>query len=610
MTLRRLRSFRDRFAPTALACAMTLGLAASADGQQFVHETSARFPTPFNEYSNQVAIEDIDGDGDLDLAFANGSGFFSAQQQQTLRIYINDGTGVFTDQSAARTGGHFSYARDVEFGDVDNDGDFDMVVANDFNSLANLFINDGNGFFTNESSTRLPQISLSSSHASFGDVDNDGDLDLWLTKGGSTRFGSGQPQLWLNDGSGFYTNATTTLLPQQTINSPMDSIFGDIDGDFDLDMMQGHRDTRSRLFRNDGTGAFTNITTTNLPTDSNTYSWDFGDLDGDGDLDLLGANSLNGSSREALWVNDGTGDFSNLTSSLISSASNPSVDDNDSKFFDVDNDGDLDFIIASLGSTERICLYNGTIFSWSTSLITSVGDSSLDVEVGDLDGNGTLDVVTAQGESGLFTNRVYMNNGPADTIPPIFPHFEQLDDTEDETGPYVARVIIRDGMTSDHNFFMQSRALIITVDGGTPFEVPLVWSGGDVYRAEIPGQPGGATVEYQATATDFAGNTGTSETLSFVVIDLEEFDRGDCNTDGAFDIADAISLLGVLFTSGGSFDCDDACDANDDGELDIADAVAALSSLFSGAGPLAAPHMSCGVDPTDDALDCPVSSCP
>ncbi|MAJ27940.1 hypothetical protein CBD41_00875 [bacterium TMED181] len=82
------------------------------------------------------------------------------------------------------------------------------------------------------------------------------------------------------------------------------------------------------------------------------------------------------------------------------------------------------------------------------------------------------------------------------------------------------------------------------------------------------------------------------------------FQRGDCNSDGAFNIADAVFLLGNLFSGGPSGSCLDSCDSNDDGGINIADAIASLGSLFSGSGPLPDPFGVCGNDPTDDTLDC------
>src|SRR5262249_2140074 len=155
------------------------------------------------------------------------------------------------------------------------------------------------------------------------------------------------------------------------------------------------------------------------------YSYDFGDMDGDGDLDLLGINA-GSSSTELLLKNGGTGTYTNASTQLLS---NPFTDDNDSKFFDYDNDGDLDIVIPSLGSSERIYNNNGSgTFSNVAGAITAISDSSLDVKVGDLNNDGRLDIVTAQGESGSpFINRIYMNvTGPVDTVAPKIIRTEQV----------------------------------------------------------------------------------------------------------------------------------------------------------------------------------------
>ncbi|MFN0057200.1 MAG: FG-GAP-like repeat-containing protein [Planctomycetota bacterium] len=586
---------------------------APVSAQQFVDQTMSRFPQPDPlEYSSQAAIADIDNDGDLDIAFANGRGFSTALTMQRVRVLINDGAGFFDDETDARTGGFVGYGRDVEFGDVDGDDDLDMVVANDFNTRPKLLTNDGLGFFTDVSLMQMPAINLGSSNVALGDVDNDGDLDLWFTNGGASRFGSGQAQLYLNNGAGTFTNATATSLPALLVNSPMDANFGDIDGDFDLDMVEAHRDVQSKLYRNGGTGVFTDFTAGNLPPDLSTYSYDLGDIDDDGDIDLLGVNSAVSGAQDSLCVNNGSGTFTNMTSTLLTGSANPAVDDNDSKFFDIDYDGDLDLIVASLGSTERVCRNNGSgLYTLVAGAITAVADSSLDVEVGDLDGNGTLDVVTAQGESGSFINRVFMNTGVADILAPTFPAIEQLADTADTVGPYVVRVIMRDDMTSDHGFFLQTAELRYTVDVGPEQSTELRWMGGDVYRAAIPGQAAGSLVTYYPASTDFAGNSGTGTSRMFQVLGGgPEFDRGDCNLDSGFNIADAIFLLNVLFGGGTPPGCADACDTNDDGLLDVADPVALLGTLFSAAGPLPSPYTVCGEDPTPDVIDCLAPICP
>jgi len=88
------------------------------------------------------------------------------------------------------------------------------------------------------------------------------------------------------------------------------------------------------------------------------------------------------------------------------------------------------------------------------------------------------------------------------------------------------------------------------------------------------------------------------------------FRRGDANGDGLLDIADAIATLGFLL-SGGAMNCADAGDSNDDGLVNIADGITVLGTLFSGGGAPPAPGPNtCGIDPTDDALDCEIyNSC-
>ncbi|MFM1832417.1 MAG: hypothetical protein RLZZ461_733, partial [Planctomycetota bacterium] len=126
--------------------ALTLAVTSTVSAQQFRDETSSRFPSQ-SLYTNQLSFCDVDGDGDLDIAFADGQGYSSQGAALRARLYINDGTGRFTDESNARipvTG----WFRGVEFGDVDRDGDWDMLLANDFNKQPVLLINDGSGVFT------------------------------------------------------------------------------------------------------------------------------------------------------------------------------------------------------------------------------------------------------------------------------------------------------------------------------------------------------------------------------------------------------------------------------------------------------------------------------
>ena len=88
------------------------------------------------------------------------------------------------------------------------------------------------------------------------------------------------------------------------------------------------------------------------------------------------------------------------------------------------------------------------------------------------------------------------------------------------------------------------------------------------------------------------------------------FIRGDVNGDGGLDISDAVTTLDYLIT-GGSIGCEKAADSNDDGSLNVADGIALLGYLFSGTGDLPMPFSTCGIDPTEDTLECEtITVCP
>lgn len=549
------------------AFGFALAIASTVSAQQFQEQSSTRFPQPApSEYTNQATVGDLDGDGDLDIVWANGGNFSSPGTTQFARIFINDGTGVFTDESVVR-GAVRGLARGVELGDIDGDDDLDMIIAQDFNRRPTLLVNDGNGFFSNETFLRLPPINLSSPRAQFGDIDNDGDLDLYICHGGPlNRFGSGQNRIYINDGDGFFADETNLRHPPGTLPEPMDASFGDIDGDFDLDIRTASTASNaSRLYRNNGAGVY--LALLGVPSDNNAYSYDFGDIDGDGDLDLFGANaSASGNNSDLLLQNDGSGGYSNVSGNI---SPNPSVDDNDSKFFDYDNDGDLDLIVARLGgSAERIYNNNGAgVFTEVAGLISSISDSSLDIMVADLTGDGRLDIITAQGESGSFINRFYVNvTGPVDTRAPRIIDTEQLADTSNDSSPYVVRAAILDDVTSDRNFFDGGITLNYSIDAGPMMQVPMRYSGGQIYRGVIPATPcEGGVITYFVAARDFAGNLGVGDSRMFTV--TASVTPGDINSDTLIDETDAAILANVLI--GLDTDPSHICraDVNDDGDL-------------------------------------------
>jgi hypothetical protein len=383
---------------------------------------------------------------------------------------------------------------------------------------------------------------MSSARAQFGDVDNDGDLDLVFCNNGTTRFGSGQPRMYLNDGTGTFADATANL-PVGNVSEQMDILFLDVDNDLDLDLFLGTRASapnQSRLWKNNGQGRY--ALQPGIPNDGAAYSYDAGDIDGDGDLDLIGINA-GPSNGELLLKNNGDGTaWTNVSSSITP---NPTTDDNDSRFLDLDMDGDLDLVVGSLGTRDRIYLNNGTgAFTESTTLMAAVSDATLDVKVADFDNDGRFDIVTAQGESGAFQNRIYMNlTGPTDNRGPRVQVLEQVTPGL-ELVPHVVRANILDDMTSDRGFHDRGVRLCWRTNNGTEQSVPMAWNGNNQWRGVLPFQGASAQVAYWVTARDWSNNLGISQTRLFTEPGPPPV-TGDLNGDGVVNGDDLGILLGA-----------------------------------------------------------------
>ena len=554
----------------SLAIAALGMIAASAQAQQFVDQTSTRFPVQA-EYTNQCTLVDIDADGDKDIVFANGQSYSTLGVLLKPRIYVNNGTGVFADETDIRAAGITGCFRGVEAGDVDRDGDWDLILAQDFNRRPLLLLNNGAGVFIDDTIARLPNIPMSSSRAQFGDIDNDGDLDILLCNSGTTRFGTtGRPRLFINGGTGFFTDASLTQFPSTNLSEQMDCVFGDIDNDLDLDFHVATRASAansSQLWINNGAGTFARLAT--FVTDATAYSYDFGDIEGDGDLDLIGVNA-GATNTELLLRNNGAGTSWTAVNAQISP--NPTVDDNDSRFIDFDNDGDLDLLVAALGGADRIYRNNGTgtFTQVTTGILPSIVDSSLDVKVGDVTGDGKPDIITAQGESGAFQNRIYINTGLADTVKPTVKLVEQVPSRT--AGPWVVRTEVFDGTSSDRGYDDDGVFLVYTVNSGKQQVIEMRWSGNNLWRGVIPASvPACATVAYFVRALDVSGNTVESPVKTFVV-------AGSCGVPGDFDgngTVDGADLATLLnnWGSGG------VADLNGDGTTDAADMAILLNNF-------------------------------
>jgi hypothetical protein len=501
------------------------GAAAAHATPYFVEATSRLGPQPCAGtgcYTNYVLLADLDGDGDLDIVLPSANGYFTkAQPAQPLVLLRNDGAANFTDASSAFAGGLSGWVREVAAGDIDSDGDLDLFAPDAWGGPDALLINDGKGTFTNEIAQRLSSSHSRAGSARFADVDADGDLDLLVGDWGTNPpQGAWSVHLFLNSGTGTFTPADARLPSTAGADGtgPVDLDLVDADGDFDLDLLIDAHNGNAQLWLNDGSGTFTDASAqlANQPSGLH-YNPAVCDVDGDGDLDVWIDNGATGM-NEQLLINSGNGTFTDQTAIRVTGNSS-GADDNGLACLDVDGDGDLDVAIASLSANERILLNDGTgHFTASADAFPTVRDSTLGFDFGDLDGDGRLDAVTGQGESGSFVNRLYLGTAaaPIDARPPVFRAVEGVGSRSIGAAATV-RFAVRDNAVTDTGPRLSAVEVELTPPGGTLQTVKATFMGGDLFRAVLPAQAIAGTVGWRACATDRRGNRACTSPASYQV---------------------------------------------------------------------------------------------
>ncbi|MCU0882120.1 MAG: VCBS repeat-containing protein [Hyphomonadaceae bacterium] len=320
------------------------------DGRGRFTDASDRLPSARRD-SEEIALIDVDRDGDLDVAVAN-------EDDVRPELYIAQSDGRYSngnDRLPIRV-----KANAVVAFDANTDGNTDLFFGGDGVSV--LMIGDGAGGFTDQSVSRLPDASGSTQDVALGDVDGDGDADLVL----GNQDGN---QIYLNTGTGRFTRASAGAIePPYKPEETRDVELFDVDGDGDLDlffanvvMFNPRAEAQNRLLLNNGRGQFQDVTTAWLPV--NTHG-DLSalpiDFDADGRPDLIttsmpGPDGMGGPVRA--WRNTGTR-FVEVTGSVFPAAFGGIG--MHVAAADFDGDGRQDLFVAGLMSPDFLLLSGPT----------------------------------------------------------------------------------------------------------------------------------------------------------------------------------------------------------------------------------------------------------
>ncbi|MCC7011101.1 MAG: VCBS repeat-containing protein [Planctomycetes bacterium] len=461
---------------SALPLVFLAAAGSAARAQQFQHQAGL-LPGAV-VWTEGVECADVDGDGDLDVFFADGDGFNapSTKRQNVLLInqFVPTGVLTFTDESVARLGVHTSNAKAVVTCDVNGDGWIDALFCNAWDTdTPFLYINQGPanpGVFTLESAARGLTAAMSSGGAQFGDLDDDGDPDLLINDaylGTAAR----RPKVYFNNGAGVFSNSTSAISAAPTKTAQMDTQLVDVDNDWDLDFVglcrAANGGTNHYLLLNNGAGTFGSAPLTIPSNSASTYEGEVGDLDGDNDIDLFLVSS-SGFAEGAIRNNLVPNGALSLTAQATLVDGN---DDNEIALLDYDVDGDYDVIVGSLSNTRETFWTNngaGAFTNAGAGVITAQTDSTLDLAVADLDNDGRYDLVTGQGESGNFTNKVYRNTGAVDTRKPVVTALDSPAFVL-PAGPFKVHAKIRDQVLDDGvNYVKASARYVIRTTNAVP----------------------------------------------------------------------------------------------------------------------------------------------
>ncbi len=295
------------------------------------------------------AWADYDSDGDLDLTITKGAAGGSILGTKKDLLYEYLGAGQFVDRAeAAGVVNSWGRGRTVAWGDFDRDGNVDLLDVNLKTDLV-LYRSNGDGTFT-DVTAQAGLGHLQYVEGAFADYDNDGFPDIFLTS--SVRRDSNNDALYRNNGAGTFSNVNSQA-GILAVTGGRALAWGDYDNDGDLDLYLSRGTDelfKQILYRNNGNGTFTDVAdAAGLGVMSNNRAAGWGDFDNDGYLDLYVVDSgLDpvGKGPNGLYHNNRDGTFTNVAAETGVEALAESRG-RGAAWGDYDNDGSLDLFVTN-----------------------------------------------------------------------------------------------------------------------------------------------------------------------------------------------------------------------------------------------------------------------
>lgn len=320
-------------------------------------------------------------------------------------LYQNNGDGTFTKITTGDIVNDGGSSYGCAWADYDNDGNLDLFVAN-YNENNFLYNGNGDGTFTKITSGVIISDGGSSTSPAWCDYDNDGYVDLYVPNRTSVNF------LYHNNGDGTFDKVTNSGLTSESKNSGGCG-WADYNGDgfADLLVTNAGPDFNS-LYQNNGDGSFTKQNVSPFSTDEQSFgtvSW--GDYDNDGDFDIFTAPGMLPYNYQIyLYNNDGLGNFTPVSNLPCAGANSSSA----SSMIDYDNDGDLDIFLSSYDGANNVLLVNdgfGNFTQITTGTIVTSSNYNRGTSWADYDNDGQVDLFIAVNNYYGGNNKLFHNNG-------------------------------------------------------------------------------------------------------------------------------------------------------------------------------------------------------